>query len=322
MTEKRRGHLEVAKDTLQTEAQGILDAMESLGDGFSTAVDTLLATAGKAILSGSGKSGHVARKVAATFASTGTPAFFLHPSDAGHGDLGMVAQGDTIVAMSHSGESDELGNLVAHGQRIGAPCILLTGAPDSTLAKAADVVVPIVVKEEACPLNLAPTSSTTAALAVGDAIAMALLSARDFTPEDFARTHPKGALGHKLLTRVADLMVTGDGVPLVSPGATIAEAIVEMSAKRLGMTFVGDGGALGIFTDGDLRRCLENGTDIHGAKVSGAMSPKARSIGQARLATEALAMMERHKITHLAVVDGGELAGVIDIHRLMQGKVA
>ena len=316
-----RNHLKVARETLRLEAQGILDAMEGLGEGFSLAVDALLATSGKAVITGSGKSGHIARKIAATLASTGTPAFFLHPSDAGHGDLGMIADGDAIVAISHSGESDELGNVVSHGRRVGAPFILLTGSDDSTLSRAADVTVAIVVGAEACPMELAPTSSTTATLAVGDALAMALLSARDFTVEDFARTHPEGTIGRRLLTKVSDLMVTGDAVPVVRPEATVTEAIVEMSAKRLGMTLVDGGSEPGILTDGDLRRCLEDGGDIRSMPVREAMSPKARSIRPGRLATEALAQMEERKITHLAVLEDGKIVGVIDIHCLIQGRI-
>ncbi len=316
-----RDHLEVARRTLRLESQGILDAMDGLDGGFGRAVDALLATEGKAVTTGAGKSGHVARKIAATLASTGTPSFFLHPSDACHGDLGMVAPGDAIVAVSRSGESDELGRVVSHGGRIGAPIILLTSERESRLAKAADIVVTIEAGAEACPLELAPTTSTTAALAVGDALAMALLSARDFTPEDFARTHPDGSLGRRLLTRVADLMVTGDAVPLVGPSATVAEAIVEMSAKRLGMTLVENGGEPGILTDGDLRRFLERGDDIHNTEVRDAMTPKALAIEPGRLASEALARMEERRITHLAVVEGGEMAGAIDIHALMAGRV-
>ena len=316
-----RDHRKIARETLLLEAQGILDAMEGLGEGFSLAVDALLATSGKAVITGSGKSGHIARKIAATLASTGTPAFFLHPYDAGHGDLGMIAAGDAIVAISHSGESDELGNVVSYGRKIGVPFILLTGSEDSTLSHAADVTVPIMVGAEACPMGLAPTSSTTATLAIGDALAMAVLSASDFTAEVFSHTHPEGTIGRKLLTRVSDLMVKGDAVPVVRPEATVAEAIVEMSAKRLGMTLVAGGNEPGILTDGDLRRCLEGGGDIRSMPVSKSMSPRARSISPGRLATEALAQMEELKITHLAVLEDGKIVGVIDIHCLIQGRI-
>ena len=315
-------HLGVAKKTLRVEAQGILDAMEGLGDSFSRAVDTLLSISGKVVLTGAGKSGHIARKIAATLASTGTPSFFLHPSDAGHGDMGMVSDSDAILAISHSGESQELANVLDHCRRIKVSFVLLTGKTSSTLARESDITVQVVVGEEACPLDLAPTSSTTATLAVGDAIAMALLTARGFTPYDFAKTHPEGSLGRSLLTKVSDLMATGDAVPMVGPDATVAEAIVVMSEKRLGMTLVDGDAGPGILTDGDLRRCLERGADIHEVKVSDVMSSKAHSIGVDRLATEALQKMEEHKITHLAVVAKGRLVGVIDIHGLMQGRIA
>ena len=316
------GHLEVARKTLADEANSILRTMESLDGSFERTVDALLGASGKTVVTGSGKSGHVARKVAATLASTGTPAFFVHPADAVHGDLGMLAEGDALLAMSFSGESEEIGAMAEHCRRFGVPVLLLTGDAGSTLAKAADVTVEVRALAEACPLNLAPTSSTTATLAVGDAIAMALLAARGFTAEDFALTHPGGALGRRLLLRVSDLMVTGDGVPVVDPKASVAEAVVTMSEKRLGMTLVGGGARPGIFTDGDLRRCLEKTGDLSSIAVGEVMTPEARTIGADSLAAEALAVMEGKRITHLVAVDGGEVKGVIDVHRLMQAKVA
>lgn len=317
-------HLAVAREVLAAEAGGIAAASAGLGNSFNQAVDLLLATTGKVVLTGIGKSGHVARKMVATLASTGTPAFFLHPAEAVHGDLGMISAGDTLVALSHSGVSTELSQVVEYGRRQGNRLIILTGNPDSKLAHAADACIAVAVVSEACPHNLAPTASTTATMAIGDALAMALVAARGFSPEDFARTHPGGELGRRLLERVRDLMLTGAALPTVPTTATLADAIVEMNVKRLGMTMVLDagGGLAGIFTDGDLRRCLKNSGDIHGQDVAAGMCTTPKTIAPDRLASEAIALMEEHRITHLPAVCGGKAVGLIDIHLLMQHRIA
>lgn len=309
---------------MAAEAAGLASASAGLDAGFSTAVEILLATTGKAILTGIGKSGHIARKIAATLASTGTPAFFLHPAEAGHGDLGMIATGDTIIAFSHSGTATELTAVIEYGRRESNKLITVTGNPAAPLAQAADAVITINVAGEADPTNLAPTVSTTATLAVGDALAMALVKARGFAAEDFARTHPDGALGRRLLVRVADLMLTAEQLPCVAAEATLAEAIVEMSAKRLGMTLVVAGAAelVGIFTDGDLRRSLAATPDIHVETVAKSMGTTPKTVAPERLASEALALMEEHRITHLPVVADTKLVGLIDIHLLIQQRIA
>ncbi len=321
MSDAGDGPLAVARQTLEAEAAAIRAAAAGLTPAFGEAAALLLNLSGKAVLSGAGKSGLIARKIAATLASTGTPAFFLHPGDAGHGDVGMVGAGDCVLALSFSGAAAELRPVLAHCKRRGAPFILMTGRPDAELARDADLVIPVAVAAEACPLKLAPTSSTTAMLALGDALAMAILTARGFTAEDFAATHPDGALGRRLV-RVADLMKTGDAVPQVAAAATVADAIVEINAKRLGFTLVARDGGFGIFTDGDLRRCLGRGVDIRSAPVAEAMTAAPAAIAPDRLADEALALMEAKQVTCLPVLKDDELAGVIDIHSIMQGKVA
>ena len=275
------------------------------------------------MLTGIGKSGHVANKIAATLSSTGTPAFFLHPAEAGHGDLGMVTNQDTLVAISYSGSASELDLVINHARREKIRLISITGNPESTLAKAADATIVVTVQGEACPHGLAPTISTTATMAVGDALAMALVNAKGFSPEDFAKTHPDGALGRRLLTSIADIMYTGDALPKVQPETTLANTIMEMSTKRLGMTLIvqNDNQLAGIFTDGDLRRTLERTSDINTETVSKHMCTTPKIITPTKLASEALAMMEEHTITHLPVIEDEKLVGLIDIHSLMKNKI-
>ena len=271
-----------------------------------------------------GKSGHIAKKIAATFASTGSPAFFVHPAEASHGDLGMVQHNDVFVAFSNSGETAELLTIVPQIKRTGAKLIALTGNTDSTLAKFADVHLDVAVEREACPLNLAPTASTTASLAMGDALAVALLDARGFREEDFARSHPGGSLGRRLLTHVRDVMRSGDQVPKTLSNASIKEALLEITAKRLGMTVVIDAQdkVLGIFTDGDLRRLLEKNVDLNGQELSKAMTPNPRTISMDVLAAEAVEMMERFRINQLVVTDNsGKLVGALNMHDLFAAKI-
>jgi arabinose-5-phosphate isomerase len=271
-----------------------------------------------------GKSGHIARKIAATLASTGTPALFVHPAEAAHGDLGMVTQADAIIAISNSGESEELLAILPVIKRLGAKLISMTGKPESTLAKLADVHLNIAVAKEACPLNLAPTASTTATLAMGDALAVALLDARGFREEDFARSHPGGALGRRLLTHVRDIMRTGEAVPFVKADVSLPAALLEVTSKGLGMTAVVDDAfrAIGIFTDGDLRRLIEQGKDFSGTAISELMHSNPRMLGPDQLAVEAVELMEEHRINQVLVADAdGTLVGALHIHDLTRAKV-
>ncbi|MCS6763967.1 MAG: KpsF/GutQ family sugar-phosphate isomerase [Candidatus Protistobacter heckmanni] len=321
--------LALGRETLLIEAEAVLVLAERvrtqpLSDAFVRSVGLLLECNGRVVVSGIGKSGHIARKLAATFASTGTPAFFVHPAEASHGDLGMVTREDVFVALSNSGETSELLTIVPLIKRTGAKLIAMTGNADSALAKLADAHLDARVEKEACPLNLAPTASTTAALALGDALAVAVLEARGFGPEDFARSHPGGALGRKLLTHVSDVMRTGDQVPRTRADASVAEALPEITAKRLGMTVVVDDAdrAIGIFTDGDLRRMLEQRSDIKTTKVAEVMTANPRSIAPNQLAAEAVELMERHRIMQVAVVDAqGKLAGALNLHDLFAARV-
>jgi len=278
--------LALARDVLDTEARAIATLATRLGPPFVAAVSMVLNCRGRVVVSGIGKSGHIARKLAATLASTGTPAFFVHPAEASHGDLGMITPDDVVVMLSNSGETDELVMLAPHLRREGARLIAITGNEQSSLAQAADVHLDAAVDAEACPLGLAPTASTTAALALGDALALAVLEARGFSTEDFARAHPGGALGRRLLTRVADVMRAGGAVPAVALTATLADAVIEMSGKGMGMTAVIDADArvAGIFTDGDLRRAIERGVDFRGARVAELMTREPRRIAPERLA--------------------------------------
>lgn len=317
--------LALARSVLATEAAAIEALIERMGDEFLRAVELVLACRGRVVVSGIGKSGHVGRKIASTLASTGTPAFFVHPAEASHGDLGMITRDDVLIALSNSGESAELALIVPLIKRQGAKLIALTGNEDSSLALAADVHLDARVDSEACPLGLAPTASTTAALALGDALALALLDARGFSAEDYARSHPGGALGRRLLTHVRDVMRSGEEVPTVSRDATLAEAVVEMTRKGMAMTVVlqPDGSVAGVFTDGDLRRCLDKVSDLNRARVTQFMNAHPHSIGPDRLAVDAVELIERYKsFLQLLVVDeAGKLVGALHLHDLLRAKV-
>jgi arabinose-5-phosphate isomerase len=309
---------------LGIEAEAVRALIERIDERFLSALKLIIERRGRVVVSGIGKSGHIARKIASTLSSTGTPAYFLHPAEAIHGDLGMIESGDVFIAISHSGESEELLNIVPQVKRRGAKLIALTGRRDSTLAREADVLLDAGVAQEACPHNLAPTASTTAALALGDALAVALLDARGFSADDFARSHPGGTLGRRLLTHVSDVMRSGAEVPAVPESATFKEAVLEISRGRMGMTAVvgADKRVRGIFTDGDLRRSLEKGLDFDGTRVAKVMTPAPRTIRPEALAVEAVQLMERHKVNQLLVVDeSGRLAGALNMHDLFRAKV-
>jgi len=316
--------LAAAQRTLDIELQALQGLRQRLDGAFVRACRLMLACRGRVVVSGMGKSGHVAGKIAATLASTGTPAFFLHPAEAGHGDLGMITRSDVLVALSNSGETAELVTLLPHLKRLGVPLIALTGRMDSTLGRAADVALDAGVELEACPLNLAPTASTTAALALGDALAVALLEARGFSAEDFARAHPGGSLGRQLLLHVEDIMRRGEELPRVSPDTPLSAGLVEMSRKGLGMTAVLDGAGqvLGIFTDGDLRRTLDARVDVHAVTMSQVMTRGGHRVGARELAATAARLMETHRITALLVVDEQQrLVGALNVHDLMRAGV-
>jgi arabinose-5-phosphate isomerase len=316
--------LELARRVLQIESDAIRAIMDRLDGRFLDAVTLVLSRSGRVVVSGIGKSGHVARKIASTLASTGTPAYFVHPAEASHGDLGMVMSGDVFIGISYSGESEELLHIVPLLKRQGAKLIALTGNPNSTLAREADVHLDVAVAQEACPLNLAPTASTTASLALGDALAVALLDARGFSADDFARSHPGGRLGRRLLTHVSDVMRTGDAVPAVMIGATLVEGLLEISRKGMGMTAVVDDAQrlVGIFTDGDLRRSLERDVNLRTTRIEEVMTRGPRSVQPGALAAEAVELMERTKSTQLPVVDSdGRLVGALNIHDLFRSKV-
>lgn len=320
--------LDLARDVVRIEAEAVAALSERLQHAtlrteFVRAAQLILNCRGRVIVSGIGKSGHIARKLAATFASTGTPAYFVHPAEASHGDLGMITTADVLIALSNSGESEELLRILPILKRQGAGVIAMTGNPASTLAREADVHLDAGVAQEACPLNLAPTASTTAALALGDALAVALLDARGFGAEDFARSHPGGSLGRRLLTHVRDVMRPAETVPAVAPTTPLTDAILAVSRGGLGMTAVLEGQRIvGIFTDGDLRRAFEHQVDLHTATVADVMGKNPRAIGPDRLAVEAVEMMERHKINQLLVADTeGTLVGALNMHDLFRAKV-
>ena len=316
--------LELARDVLETEADAVHALAQRIDQSFVAALELLLACRGRVVVSGIGKSGHIARKLAATLASTGTPAFFVHPADASHGDLGMVTADDVFIAMSYSGETEELVSIIPLIKRTGARLIALTGRRDSSLALLADVHLDARVEREACPHNLAPTASTTAMLALGDALAVAVLDARGFSPEDFARSHPGGALGRRLLTYVRDVMRSGDQVPQVGLTASVHDALFEITSKRMGMTAVVDlkGHVQGIFTDGDLRRVLERAGDFRDLHIAEVMTRAPRTIGPDQLAVEAVEVMERHRINQMLVVDHNALLiGALNTHDLFSAKV-
>ena len=316
--------LALARDVLDIEADAVRALRDQLNGTFVEAVALLLGCRGRVVVSVIGKSGHIARKIAATLASTGTPAFFVHPAEASHGDLGMVTEDDVFIGISYSGESEELVAILPLVKRIGAKLIAMTGRPDSSLGQLADVNLNAAVAKEACPLNLAPTASTTAALALGDALAVAVLDARGFGSDDFARSHPGGALGRRLLTYVRDVMRTGDEVPYVGLDATLADALFQITAKRMGMTAVidPDRKVVGIFTDGDLRRVLERDGDFRKLPIADVMTRQPRTIGADHLAVEAVELMERHRINQMLVTDAnGALIGALNMHDLFSKKV-
>ncbi|OOG36049.1 SIS domain-containing protein [Polaromonas sp. A23] len=316
--------LALAHKTLEIEAAAVLGLKGRIGPEFAQAVRAMLACQGRVVVMGMGKSGHIGRKITATLASTGTPAMFVHPAEASHGDLGMVSQGDVVLAISNSGEVEELAVILPALKRIGVTLVAMTGRAGSTLAKHADVVLNSAVDAEACPLNLAPTASTTAQLALGDALAVALLDARGFREEDFARSHPGGALGRKLLTHVDDVMRTGAAVPAVGLQAGFSDLMREMSNKGLGASAIVDdaGQVRGIFTDGDLRRLIEKGVDLRTSKAVDLMHPEPRTLRAGALAVEAVALMEQYRITSVLVVDhAGVLCGALNSNDLLRAKV-
>jgi len=316
--------LTLAHRTFDIEAQALLGLKARTGSAFAAAVELMLGCRGRVVVMGMGKSGHVGRKIAATLSSTGTPALFVHPAEASHGDLGMVAAGDVVLAISNSGESDELNAILPVLKRLEVHVVAMTGGADSSLARHADLRLDSTVDQEACPLNLAPTASTTAQLALGDALAVALLDARGFREEDFARSHPGGALGRKLLTHVRDVMRTGDAVPRVAADAGFIELMREMTDKGLGATAVADadGQVLGIFTDGDLRRLVAKGQDLRSLRAHEVMHASPRLVRDDALAVDAADLMERYRVTNLLVVDAaGQLIGAMNSNDLMRAKV-
>ena len=323
-----RRALKVARETLQIEADAVLALTERISDNtdqpFAKALALLLNGRGRAVVSGIGKSGHIARKIAATLASTGTPSLFLHPAEAAHGDLGMVGAGDVFIAISNSGETTELMAILPIIKRMNVPLIAMTGFDHSSLAQLADAHLNVGVAKEACTLNLAPTASTTAALAMGDALAVALLDARGFREEDFARSHPGGALGRRLLTHVRDVMRSGANIPAVGPDMTLTDALLEISEKGMGMTAVVDAGfkPVGIFTDGDLRRLISEGRDFSACRIAEVMHANPRTVGPDQLAVDAVQVMEQFRINQMLVSDAdGVLVGALHIHDLTRAKV-
>jgi arabinose-5-phosphate isomerase len=315
---------QLASQVLVIEAQAVEQLKSRIDDRFVHACNLMLHCQGRIVVLGMGKSGHIGGKIAATLASTGSPAFFVHPAEASHGDMGMITAQDVVVALSNSGETDEILTLLPLIKRQGVPLIALTGNPDSALAQTADVHIDVSVPQEACPLGLAPTSSTTATLAMGDALAVALLEARGFTAEDFARSHPGGRLGRRLLLLTDDVMHTGEQIPRNAPDDLLRDALLEMSRKGLGTTVVVDreDQVLGVFTDGDLRRALDRQVDVHTAKVAEVMTPRGKTIAPGTLAAEALRMMQEYRINALPVVNSaGKLTGVLNMHDLLRAGV-
>ena len=314
----------LGRKVIETELAAVQELRDRIDESFARACQLILACRGKTIVIGMGKSGHVGNKIAATLASTGTPAFFVHPSEASHGDLGMISDEDIVLAISNSGETDEITALLPVIERLQVNLVSLTGNPGSSLARASTVNIDVSVSKEACPLDLAPTASTTAALVMGDALAIALLDARGFSTEDFALSHPGGTLGRRLLLRVKDIMHTGDAIPCVYEDTSLSDTLVEMSRKGLGTTAVinADNRVLGIFTDGDLRRALDDGVDFHNTRAGDVMTTGSKTISQDALAVEALSMMETHKINALLVVDDAWcLIGAMNMHDLLRARV-
>jgi arabinose-5-phosphate isomerase len=321
---KQKSLVELGRRVLDIEARAIEAMKPRINDDFAAACRLCLDTNGRVIVTGMGKSGHIGSKIAATLASTGTPAFFVHPGEAGHGDLGMITPKDSVIAISNSGETAEIITILPLLKRLGLPLITMTGQPESTLGTSATVVLDTSVEEEACPLNLAPTASTATALAMGDALAVALLESRGFTAEDFALSHPGGVLGRRLLLKVEDLMHTGDDIPRVAPTISMADGLSEMSRKGLGMTSVvmPDGKLAGVFTDGDLRRTLDPPIDIHTTTMADVMTKQCKTVRPEQLAAEAVRILETHKITALLVVDEqNRLVGALNVHDLLRAGV-
>ncbi len=316
--------LALARDVLSVEAREIESLAKRLDDNFVNAVNLILQCHGRVVVSGMGKSGHIGRKIASTLASTGSPAFFMHPGEASHGDLGMITQDDVVIALSNSGESDEIIAIIPAIKRLGAKIISITGKAHSTLAKEADVHLSAEVTQEACPLGLAPTASTTAALALGDALALCVLDLRDFSAEDFARSHPGGSIGRGLLIRINDVMRTGEAIPSVSENALLTEGLLEMTHKGLGLTAIVNNAQqpIGIFTDGDLRRAFAGEIKPNSTKIADVMQANPKTINAHQLAVDAVELMEQLKITGLLVVDeAGKLVGALNMHDLLKAKV-
>jgi len=312
---------QLAIAVLETEAQAILNLRDRINEGFVQACKLLLGCEGRIIVTGIGKSGHIGNKIAATLASTGSPAFFMHPGEASHGDIGVITKKDVVIALSYTGNTDEILAILPVIKLLGVPLISITGNPNSTLAKIADINLNVNIEKEACPLGLVPTSSTTATLAMGDALAVALLETRGFTAEDFARSHPGGTLGKRLLLRVDNLMRTGDAIPKVKKDVLLAEALIEITNKRMGMTIVtnNDDTLAGIFTDGDLRRAIDKSLDIHNTKIAEVMTVNCKTITLGMLAIEAIQVMEQYGITTLAIVDDNNIPiGVVHMHDLLK----
>ena len=315
--------IEIAKAVLQTEAESVLALQERIDDNFEKICNTLKGCRGKVVLIGMGKSGHVAKKISSTMASTGTPSFFLHPGEAGHGDLGMVTRDDVAIMISYSGEADEILALLPGIKRMNVPIISLTGNVKSSIAKSSDFHLDVSVDKEACPNNLAPTSSTTAALAMGDAIAVSLINANNFTPEDFAMSHPSGSLGRRLLTLVSSIMQSGEDIPIVLKDTLLIDSLIVMSEKALGMVLVTENGKLaGIFTDGDLRRTLESNTEFQKLTIEDVMTKDCKSIEPQEPALMAMQMMEKYSLNSMPVVDSNNnIVGAINMHTLIQAKL-
>ncbi|HMD74090.1 MAG TPA: KpsF/GutQ family sugar-phosphate isomerase [Steroidobacteraceae bacterium] len=316
--------VDVARRALNVEIEGLRAQLPRLGADFARACRICLDCRGRIVVTGMGKSGHIAGKIAATLASTGTPSFFVHPAEASHGDVGMITRDDAVLALSNSGETDEILTIIPVIKRLGVPLVAMTGNPSSALARLATVHLDIGVPAEACPLNLAPTASTTAALGVGDALAVALLQARGFTEEDFARSHPAGNLGRRLLLHVKDVMRTGKDIPKVLADTTLSEGLMEVTRKGLGMTAVVDATdrVIGIFTDGDLRRALDRAADLRTTPIADLMTRRAKTVQATMLAVEAVQLMEAHRITSLLVVDLDErIVGALNVHDLMRAGV-
>ena len=315
--------IEIAKAVIQTEAESILALKDRINNDFAKACETLKNCRGKVVLVGMGKSGHIAKKISSTLSSTGTPSFYLHPGEAGHGDLGMVSHDDVVIIVSYSGESDEIIALLPGIQRMNVPIISMTGNINSLVASSSDFHLDVSVEKEACPNNLAPTSSTTSALVMGDAIAVSLINAHNFTPEDFARSHPSGSLGRRLLTLVSSIMQSGDDIPMVSKETLLIDSLLVMSEKTLGMVLIAEDGKLvGIFTDGDLRRTLESKMDFQKLTIEDVMTKDCKSIEPQQPALTAVQMMEKYSLNSMPVVDSkNNIVGAINMHTLIQAKL-